>query len=64
VDIGGCTDRLSARPEIKVRSWSIVRDRPSSAAQASHADERREHEEAIKRHQAEYNRLNDRIHAM
>ena len=28
------------------------------------ADERREHEEAIKRHQAEHNRLNDRIHAM
>jgi site-specific DNA recombinase len=34
------------------------------ALHASHADERREHEEAIKRHQAEYNRLNDRIHAM
>jgi hypothetical protein len=28
------------------------------------ADERREHEEAIKRHQAEYKRLDDRIHAM
>src|SRR5690606_22893957 len=34
------------------------------ALHASHADERREQEEAIKRHQAEYNRLNDRIHAM
>ncbi len=41
-----------------VLEW--VRD----ALHASHADERREHEEAIKRHQAEYNRLNDRIHAM
>jgi site-specific DNA recombinase len=34
------------------------------ALHASHADERREHEETIKRHQAEYQRLNDRIHAM
>src|SRR5258705_3106764 len=34
------------------------------ALHASNADERREHEEAIKRHQAEYKRLNDRIHAM
>lgn len=34
------------------------------ALHASHADERREHEEAIKRHQAEYRRLDDRIHAM
>jgi site-specific DNA recombinase len=42
----------------EVLDW--VRD----ALHASHADERREHEEAIKRHQAEYNRLNDRIHAM
>src|ERR1700733_5106779 len=32
--------------------------------EGSHADERREHEEAIKRHQAEYNRLNDCIHAL
>ena len=31
---------------------------------ASHADERREHEEAIKRHQAEHKRLQDRINAM
>jgi hypothetical protein len=30
----------------------------------SHAHERREHDEAIKRHQAEYKRLQDRIHAM
>ena len=42
----------------RVLEW--VRD----SLHASHADERREHEEAIKRHQAEYNRLNDRIHAM
>ena len=42
----------------EVLEW--VRD----ALHANHADERREHEEAIKRHQTEYNRLNDRIHAM
>jgi hypothetical protein len=41
-----------------VLEW--VRD----ALHASHADERREHEDAIKRHQAEYKRLNDRIHVM
>src|ERR1700738_2899268 len=34
------------------------------ALHASHADERREHEEAIKRHQAEYKRLQDRINTM
>ena len=34
------------------------------ALHASHADERREHEEAIKRHQAEHKRLKDRINAM
>src|SRR5215472_11375894 len=34
------------------------------ALHASHADERREHEEAIRRHQAEYKRLHDRINAM
>ena len=34
------------------------------ALHASHADERREHEEAIKRHQAEYKRLQDHINAM
>ena len=34
------------------------------ALHASHADERREHEEAIGRHQAEYKRLDQRIHAM
>jgi len=34
------------------------------ALHASHADERREHEEAVKRHQAEYKRLDDRIHAI
>jgi site-specific DNA recombinase len=34
------------------------------ALHASHADERREQEEAIKRHQNQYKRLNDRIHAI
>ena len=42
----------------EVLEW--VRD----ALHASHADERREHEEAIKRLQAEYKRLQDRINAM
>jgi hypothetical protein len=42
----------------EVLEW--VRD----AFHASHADERREHEEAIKRHQAEHKRLQDRINAM
>ena len=42
----------------EVLEW--VRD----ALHASHADERREHDEAIKRHQAEYKRLQDRINAM
>jgi len=42
----------------EVLEW--VRD----ALHASHADERREHEEAIRRHQAEYRRLDERIHAM
>jgi len=34
------------------------------ALHASHADERREHEEAIRRQQAEHKRLDERIHAM
>ena len=42
----------------EVLEW--VRD----ALHASHADERREHEEAIRRHQAEYARLQHRIDAM
>jgi len=42
----------------EVLEW--VRD----ALHASHADQRREHEEAIKGHQAEYKRLDDRIRAM
>jgi len=42
----------------EVLEW--VRD----ALHASHADERHEHEESIKRHQAEYKRLDERIHAM
>jgi predicted nuclease with TOPRIM domain len=46
------------RFDVEVLEW--VRD----ALHASHADERHEHEEATKRHQAEYNRLNDRVHAM
>jgi site-specific DNA recombinase len=41
-----------------VLEW--VRD----ALHASHAHERREHEEAIKRHQAGYKRIQDRINAM
>ena len=41
-----------------VLEW--VRD----ALHASHADERYEHKETIKRHQAEYKRLQDRINAM
>jgi DNA invertase Pin-like site-specific DNA recombinase len=48
--------RLKFDEEVLV--W--VRD----ALHASHADERREHEEAIRRHQAEYKRLQDRISAM
>jgi site-specific DNA recombinase len=48
--------RLSFDEE--VIDW--VRD----ALHASHADERLEHEEAIKRLQAEHKRLQDRIHAM
>jgi site-specific DNA recombinase len=42
----------------EVLSW--VRE----ALRASHADERREHEEAIRRLQAEHKRLGDRINAM
>ena len=42
----------------EVLEW--VRD----ALHASHADQRREHEETIKRHQTEYKRLDDRVRAM
>jgi site-specific DNA recombinase len=42
----------------EVLDW--VRD----ALRASHADERREHEEAIRRLQAEHKRLGDRVNAM
>jgi site-specific DNA recombinase len=42
----------------EVLEW--VRD----ALHASHADQRQEHEDAVKRHQAEYKRLQDRINAM
>ncbi|MBR1232051.1 hypothetical protein [Bradyrhizobium sp. AUGA SZCCT0182] len=38
----------------------LVRD----ALHASHADERRDHEEAIRRYQTEFKRLQDRINAM
>jgi site-specific DNA recombinase len=41
-----------------------VLDWVREALDASHADERREHEEAIKRLRAEYDRLQNRIHAM
>jgi site-specific DNA recombinase len=49
---GGCTSTT--------KCWNGC----ATHSHASHADERREHKEAIKRHQAEYQRLNDRIHAM
>ena len=39
-------------------------ERRQRARRASHADEPREQEEAIKRQQGEYKRLNDRTHAM
>jgi site-specific DNA recombinase len=53
------TDLLGRlRFDAEVLEW--VRD----ALHASHAEERREYEEAIRRHQAECNRLNERIHAM
>jgi site-specific DNA recombinase len=41
-----------------------VLDWVREALHASHADERSEHEEAIRRHRAEHKRLDDRIHAM
>jgi site-specific DNA recombinase len=41
-----------------------VLDWVREALRASHADERREHEAAIKRHRAEHKRLQDRINAM
>jgi site-specific DNA recombinase len=46
------------RFDAEVLEW--VRD----ALHASHAEERREHEEAIRRHQSEYKRPDERIHAM
>ncbi len=52
---GALLSRLTFDDE--VLDW--VRD----ALHDSHADERREHEEAIKRLQAEYERLQNRIHA-
>ncbi len=44
--------------DAEILEW--VRD----ALHASHADERREHEEAIRRHQTEFKRLQDRINSM
>jgi site-specific DNA recombinase len=41
-----------------------VLDWVREALHASHADERSEHEEAIRRHRAEHKRLDDRIHTM
>ena len=41
-----------------------VLERVRDALHDSHADHRREHEEAIERHQAEYKRFDDRIRAM
>ena len=41
----------------EIMNW--VRD----ALTASHRDERREHDAAIRRLQTEYDRLNDRVHA-
>src|SRR5262245_18794457 len=41
-----------------------VLDWVREALHASHADERREHATAIRRHQAEHKRLDERIHAM
>jgi site-specific DNA recombinase len=51
---------LLGRPKFDDEVLEWVRD----ALHASHADERREHGDAIKRHQAEYKRLQDRINAM
>lgn len=51
---------LLGRPKFDGEVLEWVRD----ALHASHADERHEHEEAIKRHQAEYKRLQDRINAI
>ena len=53
------TDLLGRlRIDVEVMEW--IRD----ALHASHADQRREHGNAILRHQAEHKRLDDRIHAM
>ncbi len=49
--------RLSCTFDSEVLEWT------GDALRASHADERREHEKAIKRLAAEAKRLNDRIHA-
>jgi site-specific DNA recombinase len=51
---------LLGRLQFDDEALEWVRD----ALHASHADERRDHEEAIRRHQAEYKRLQERINAM
>jgi len=51
--VGKAVHRTARAVKVRRRSAEWVRD----ALHASHADERREHEEAIKRHQAEYKRL-------
>jgi site-specific DNA recombinase len=48
----------------RLRFDADVLDWVRDALHASHADERREHEEAIRRHEGEYKRLDERIHAM
>ena len=58
--LAGTPVRRVALPTFDDEVLDWVRD----ALHASHADERREHEATIRRHQAEYKRLQDRIHAM
>jgi site-specific DNA recombinase len=48
----------------RLRFYDEVLGWVREALHASHADERREHEEAIRHHQAEYKRLDERTHAM
>ena len=55
------TVRRTARPAALRRRGAGL---GAHALRASHADEKREHEEAIRRIQAEYDRLQDRIDAM
>ena len=59
-----CARKRSSAVHRIARAASFRRRWVRDALHASHADERREHEEAIQRHQAEYKRLDERIHAM